>query len=420
MADVTTRDGLPSTAGLATAGAGADACSEVRAVGNRSVTNKIVPSGAASSSAHRKQRGRPTTDPGPPSSSSLRPPFCTLSNNREREADVLSAPKVVKMTTNASPGTSTSPDCAPARDKVIDRSPNPFVKKTKKKKKVSSKVTLMEDDRAGLSNGGGGSGDPATSITSMPNNKGSAVTPTSRSGTGDSLRGCGEGSMIENEGDDENEDEEGSECGDGDRMDLSEERALEDEYRALRARMEEIACSEFSSRMVAAESESESDPGGGALSALHRQLRDATASIAEAGQHRGEDGINPNRSVNNTQKGRGTGIGTREGVHHAVEVKAKVVPLADVIASMSPKAILSLFQELDELEDDEEEEEEEEGEEDVWVCEDDEDDEEEEEEEEGEELYSTGARVSDGIEWADQEYIGIDIDGSVSAEAVTV
>ena len=179
--------------------------------------------------------------------------------------------------------------------------------------------------------------------------------------------------------------------------------------------MEEIACSEFSSRMVAAESES--DPGGGELSALHRQLRDATASIAEAGQHRGEDGINPNRSVNNTQTGRGTGIGTREGVHHAVEVKAKVVPLADVIASMSPKAILSLFQELDELEDDEEEEEDE-GEEDVWVCEDDEDD--EEEEEEDEELYSTGARVSDGIEWADQEYIGIDIDGSVSAEAVTV
>jgi hypothetical protein len=416
VADAIGRDEQLPTVGLVTGDADAAACPEVNAVDNRSVTSRGVPSGAASSSTRREQRGRPATDPGTSSSSSLRPPFSTLSNNREREADVRSSTRIVKLKATAPPSAGPSTDCALIGDKVTDRSPNPFVKKTKKKKRVPSKVEPVDDSKAGHSSRGGGIGDPAPSVTLKPTSIPSAVAPVSRSdsGTEDPLRGCGESSMTEIEGEDQNEEEDDLEIenesgdSDGDRMDVSEERALEEEYRMLRARMEENACSEIKSRIMMMEEEAKAkgDPGDGALTALQRELRIATASAtARAGANRGRG--------NNAQTSRNVRTGTGLDVG-ATEVKVKAMePLAEVIATMSPKAILCLFQELDELEDDEEEEENDEGND----NEEEEDDEDEfDDEDNTEEVSRTGIVVSNSIEWTDQEYIGVDIDGSGAAE----
>jgi hypothetical protein len=423
VADAITRDGQLPTTRLATG----DAEAEVSAVGNSPATNGDAPSGAASSSTRREQRGRPTTDPGRPPSSSLRPPFSTLSNNREKEADVPSAPRIVRMKATAPPSVGPSIDCAPIRDKATDRSQNPFVKKSKKKR-VSSKVELVEDGGAAHSSRGSGSGDPTPSVASKPTNKPSDTTPVSRSGSEDSLRGWGGAPMAEIEGEDQNEEENEQENqneivdGEGDRMDVSEERAVEEEYRILRARMEENACSEINSRMVMMQEDAETKgyPGSGALTALHRELRIATASAtasigARAGANRG--------SGNSTKTGHGvkTGIGLDVSAAE-VNVKTKVIePLAEVIATMSPMAILSLFQELEELEDEDEEEEydedDDEGEEEEEY---DEEEEEYDEEEETGEIFRSGTRLSNIVEWADQEYIGVDLDGSVKAEAVAV
>jgi hypothetical protein len=422
VADAIRRDGQLPTTRLATG----DAEAEVSAVGNSPATNGDAPSGAASSSTRREQRGRPTTDPGPPPSSSLRPPFSTLSNNREKEADVPSTPRIVRMKATAPPSVGPSIDCAPIRDKATDRSQNPFVKKSKKKKRVSSKVESVEEGGAAHSSRGNGSGDPTPSVASKPTNKPSDATPVSCSGSEDSLRGWGGASMAEIEGEDQNEEENEQENqneivdGEGDRMDVSEERALEEEYRMLRARMEENVCSEINSRIVMMQEDAETKgyPGSGALTALHRELRIATASAtasigARAGANRGNG--------NSTKTGHG--VKTRIGLDVSaaeVNVKAKVIePLAEVIATMSPMAILSLFQELDELENEDEEEEydedDDEGEEEY-----DEEEEEYDEEEETGEIFRSGTRLSNIVEWADQEYIGVDLDGSVKAEAVAV